>query len=87
MPIYEFKCEECAAISSMSMKMSDPHPDTCPQCHKGPLKKIMSPTSFVLKGGGWYADAYTKTSSSSESSCTSKSSSNPACATCTSSAD
>jgi putative FmdB family regulatory protein len=92
MPIYEFKCGQCEAVSSFSMKMSDPHPTTCPTCNEAALKKIISSTSFVLKGGGWYADAYTKgcsstsesssaTTSSGESS-SSKAATSPSCACC-----
>jgi predicted nucleic acid-binding Zn ribbon protein len=30
---------------------------TCPKCGQR-AKKIISPCSFELKGGGWYADGY-----------------------------
>jgi predicted nucleic acid-binding Zn ribbon protein len=29
----------------------------CPKCREK-AKKIISPCSFELKGGGWYADGY-----------------------------
>jgi len=29
----------------------------CPKCQKS-AKKIMSPCTFSLKGGGWFADGY-----------------------------
>ena len=77
MPLYEFRCGECAKVSEFQLKMSDPSPTTCPVCGKGTLTKIMSLPAFQLKGGGWYKDAYdgksnkkaeTATPSSSESS-------------------
>ena len=58
MPIYEFQCETCSNVFSQTMKMSDPHPDTCPSCGKQTVRKIMSRTSFLLKGSGWYSDGY-----------------------------
>ncbi|MDP3695113.1 MAG: zinc ribbon domain-containing protein, partial [Desulfocapsaceae bacterium] len=33
---------------------------SCPEC-KGSVKKVMSMSSFQLKGGGWYADGYAST--------------------------
>jgi predicted nucleic acid-binding Zn ribbon protein len=36
------------------MKISDPHPRTCTNCGADQLQKIISPTSFILKGQGWY---------------------------------
>lgn len=38
-------------------KMSDRPLTKCPQC-KGKLEKIISQTSFQLKGAGWYATDY-----------------------------
>ena len=34
---------------------------TCPDC-SGSVKKLMSMSSFQLKGGGWYSDGYTSKS-------------------------
>lgn len=63
MPIYEYKCASCGKVSEFMMKMSDPSPEQCPACHKGPLSKLMSQTSFQLAGGGWYSQGYAKGSS------------------------
>ena len=54
MPIYEFQCESCQHVESILMKISDKAPENCEQCQKGPLRKLISRTSFVLKGQGWY---------------------------------
>jgi putative FmdB family regulatory protein len=54
MPIYEYQCQACEQQSEFIMKISDPTPSACTHCSSGPLKKLMSPTSFVLKGEGWY---------------------------------
>ena len=54
MPIYEFECKNCGNIQENLMKISDPAPVDCNSCDQGSLVKIMSRTSFVLKGEGWY---------------------------------
>ena len=61
MPLYEFKCEKCLQIEEHLMKISDPAPEKCAACG-AKLHKIMSRTSFTLKGTGWYETDY-KTSS------------------------
>jgi putative FmdB family regulatory protein len=58
MPLYEFRCGECAKVSEFQLKMSDPSPTTCPVCGQGTLTKIMSLPAFQLKGSGWYKDSY-----------------------------
>lgn len=54
MPIYEYKCDACGVETELQQKMSDPPPSVCEACGKGPMTKLMSMTSFVLKGSGWY---------------------------------
>lgn len=54
MPIYEFECKSCGTVQEVMQKMSDPPPEACGSCEKGPLVKLMSRTAFVLKGAGWY---------------------------------
>jgi len=55
MPIYEFQCSACSCVSEHIMKISDNTPEACPCCQKkNSLTKLMSRTSFVLKGQGWY---------------------------------
>jgi predicted nucleic acid-binding Zn ribbon protein len=39
-------------------KVSDAPPATCPECGERRMAKVVSRTSFQLKGGGWYADLY-----------------------------
>ena len=55
MPLYEFECSQCGGVSEHLMKISDKDPFICPHCkNEGTLSKLMSRTSFVLKGSGWY---------------------------------
>lgn len=58
MPIYEYVCERCGRLAEVMQKVSDPAPATCPECGQGPMARLVSRTSFQLKGGGWYADLY-----------------------------
>ena len=66
MPIYEYKCEGCNEVFEVLQKMGDPPPEkhSCGSTH---LHRQMSNTSFVLKGGGWYASGYSSTGGSSGS--------------------
>ena len=57
MPVYEYQCSECGQIEEAFQKISEPPLDTCSQC-KGPLKKLISHSSFHLKGSGWYVTDY-----------------------------
>ena len=59
MPIYEYECESCGAHADYLQKMSDPPHTVCEKCG-GKLHKIISASGFILKGGGWYKDAYSK---------------------------
>ena len=59
MPIYEFECQKCGAKKEL---FTSSHNGTnLPACScGGEFKKIISQTSFVLKGSGWYATDYGK---------------------------
>ncbi len=57
MPVYEYECPACEAVFEVQQRMTDDPLSKCPECD-GAVKKIMSRSSFQLKGGGWYADGY-----------------------------
>lgn len=62
MPIYEYECAQCGNLSEVFQKVSDPAPDACASCGAtSTLSRVVSRTSFQLKGGGWYADLYSST--------------------------
>lgn len=62
MPIYEYKCTNCGKELEVMQKISAPAPDDCPECHhKNTFERLVSRTSFQLKGGGWYSDLYGST--------------------------
>lgn len=64
MPIYEYRCTECGHEFEKIQKVSDRAVRTCPVC-KGRVERLISVSSFTLKGGGWYAEGYTRSSGSS----------------------
>ena len=80
MPIYEFVCENCGRIVERLQKVTDPPPESCPECG-GKMAKIMSRNSFQLKGGGWYKDLYSSSSKSDGGGTSKPSSEAPAAAT------
>jgi len=57
MPIYEYRCETCSHKIEVWAKVSDPPPE-CPRCGAVAMSKLVSLSSFRLKGGGWYAQGY-----------------------------
>ncbi len=57
MPIYEYECESCGKITENWQKFSDPPLSTCKYCG-GKLHKLISHSSFHLKGSGWYVTDY-----------------------------
>ena len=59
MPIYEYRCEKCEKQFEMLQKITAEPLTECPDCG-GPVHKLVSSTSFILKGGGWYATDYGK---------------------------
>ena len=66
MPIYEYDCEKCGRFEVLQ-KMSDPALEKCEACGK-PVQKLVSQSSFALKGGGWYKDLYASAKPESKSS-------------------
>ena len=57
MPIYEYECCKCGKTSEAMQKFSDPPLTQCGQCH-GQLRKLISASTFHLKGSGWYTTDY-----------------------------
>jgi putative FmdB family regulatory protein len=60
MPIYEFACQKCGKLVEEMLKVDQRGPSKCAHCG-GRMKRVISRTSFQLKGGGWYKDLYSST--------------------------
>ena len=59
MPIYEYACKSCGKHFETMQKISEPPIAPCPKCGDT-ADRMISQTSFTLKGGGWYKDGYSK---------------------------
>lgn len=59
MPIYEYQCQSCGKTTEVIQKFSDAPLETCEFC-SGKLAKLISQSSFHLKGSGWYVTDYAK---------------------------
>jgi putative FmdB family regulatory protein len=57
MPIYEYECLSCGRQCEVIQKFSDEPLNCCPECG-GHMHKLVSQSSFILKGTGWYATGY-----------------------------
>jgi putative FmdB family regulatory protein len=58
MPRYEYQCAKCGHEFERDQRITDEPVKKCPSCRSARVKKLISTTSFVLKGGGWYSDLY-----------------------------
>ena len=68
MPTYEYRCQSCGHEMEATQRIVEPALRDCPACKQPALERLISRTSFQLKGGGWYKDLYSsnKTSERSE---------------------
>jgi putative FmdB family regulatory protein len=58
MPVYEYECQKCGTFETTQRITEEPL-SKCPTC-KGKVKKLISNTSFQLKGTGWYITDYAR---------------------------
>ena len=65
MPIYEYKCDNCGGIEEVLQKSTDQPLTQCNRCD-GKLHKIISQSTFHLKGSGWYVTDYAGKTNNSE---------------------
>jgi putative FmdB family regulatory protein len=68
MPLYEYECDACHQRFEVIQKFSDPPPESCARCGKGPLRRLMSTPAIQFKGSGWYITDYAGGRSSAASS-------------------
>lgn len=56
-PTYEYECPRCPRVFEVRQRISEPALSTCERCG-GPVRRLLSATPFILKGGGWYVTDY-----------------------------
>jgi len=57
MPIYEYECTKCGHQAEVWQRITDQSITKCERC-KGKMRKLISQSSFHLKGTGWYVTDY-----------------------------
>ena len=62
MPVYEYRCEHCGDFEEMQ-RITDPPLSRCPKCRRK-VRRLISNTSFQLKGSGWYVTDYARSGDS-----------------------
>ena len=63
MPLYEYECTKCGEIEEALQRFSDKPLIKCKHC-SGRLHKLISQSTFHLKGTGWYVTDYADKSKS-----------------------
>lgn len=58
MPIYEYQCQKCGHFE-VTQKITGKPLRRCPTCRRA-VKKLISNSSFQLKGTGWYLTDYAR---------------------------
>ena len=59
MPIYNYSCKNCSAEFEKILSVSERDlPLTCPECDSAEVFRVVSKSTFSLKGNGWYKDGY-----------------------------
>ena len=56
-PTYEYECPQCPRVFEVKQRISEPALTTCERCG-GPIRRLLSPAPFILKGGGWHVTDY-----------------------------
>ena len=72
MPIYEYECNKCGRMLEAYQNISDRPLNKCREC-SGKLQRLISHSTFHLKGTGWYSTDYANRSGSPPSSSEGKS--------------
>ncbi len=60
MPLYEYKCGACGQRFELIQKFSDPAPESCRVCGKGPVERQQASPAIQFKGTGWYITDYSQ---------------------------
>ncbi len=59
MPIYEYRCDECDHTFELLEGFGAEPVKRCGECG-GEARRVISTSSFILKGSGWYLTDYAR---------------------------
>lgn len=51
---YTYKCDDCEHKFEQCQKITDDPLIYCPECNEPKLKRVITGSTFILKGTGWY---------------------------------
>ena len=56
-PTYDYQCDQCGQTFEVQQRISAPPLTSCQFC-QGPVRRLIAPAAFILKGRGWYVTDY-----------------------------
>jgi putative FmdB family regulatory protein len=56
-PTYDYQCDACSHQFEARQRISAEPLTECPSC-RGPVRRLIAPAPFILKGRGWYVTDY-----------------------------
>lgn len=56
-PTYDYRCDRCERTFEIRQRISEEPLTTCDRCG-GPIRRLLAPAPFILKGGGWHVTDY-----------------------------
>jgi len=57
---YEYRCNACNKQFEVEQRISDKPHAVCPFCGSSDCQRLISLSSFILKGTGWYVTDYAR---------------------------
>lgn len=60
MPTYEYCCNQCNREFEKFQRITEPAHAECPTCGSSDTRRLISHSSFILKGSGWYVTDYAR---------------------------
>ncbi len=84
MPTYNYRCGACGHEFERVQRITEDAIKTCPSCNGESASRLITSGNFILRGSGWYSDAYSggsnkKSEAKGESSSSSSSDSGGGC--------
>jgi putative FmdB family regulatory protein len=81
MPLYDYRCVACGAVTEVRHGFGESHEGPCPSCG-GALRRVFNPPPIHFKGSGFYVTDSRSGGNGSRSSSTTETSSDSAGGAC-----